>query len=220
MRVNPVVFGAIVVLVFMGIIWGFQAAGIWSISGKVNASGEQVNPSASDVNTIKGWMTLKQISDVYAVPVDELLAQFSLPADTSPDTAIKDLESEVFEVSLLREWLEARMYGSEIIPETIQPEIALPTQFVIEVTDIPAASIEASVDQPTDEHNPPVNTISGKTTFQDLLDWGLDPILIEQVIGKPLPAGGIVLKDYITGFGMEFSPLKTVLQAELDKLKY
>jgi hypothetical protein len=214
MRVKPVVFGAVVVLVFMGIIWGFQAAGIWSISGKVNASGEQVNPSASDVNTIKGWMTLKQISEVYAVPVDELLLQFSIPADSSPETAIKDLESEVFEVSLLREWLEAKMNGGQPTVATEQAEVHIPVQ---QTETVPASTPDLA-QTPAESHIPPISTITGKTTFQDLIDWGLDPAVIEQVIGSPIPAGDIIVKDHITSLGLEFSPLKTELQAELDKI--
>jgi len=54
MRINPFVYGVIVVALFMGIIYGFQGAGVWSTSGKVTGSGERVAPSASDVNSIKG----------------------------------------------------------------------------------------------------------------------------------------------------------------------
>ena len=61
MRIKPYIFGILVLVVFLGTILAFQAAGIWSISGKTTASGEAVQPSADDVNTIKGWMTLDQI---------------------------------------------------------------------------------------------------------------------------------------------------------------
>ena len=71
-------YGILVVSVFLGIIFGFQSAGIWSTSGKVSASGEAILPLAEDVNTIKGWMTLAQISTVYGVSVDEILSEFKL----------------------------------------------------------------------------------------------------------------------------------------------
>ena len=63
MRIKPYLFGILVLVIFLGTILAFQAAGIWSISGKTTASGEAVQPSADDVNTIKGWMTLEQISN-------------------------------------------------------------------------------------------------------------------------------------------------------------
>jgi len=105
MRINPFVYGVIVVALFMGIIYGFQGAGVWSTSGKVTGSGERIAPSASDVNSIKGWMTLEQVSTTFGVPVEEILSAFSLPSDTPASTALKDLESETFSVVALREWL-------------------------------------------------------------------------------------------------------------------
>jgi len=109
MRVNPFIYGAVVLVIFLGIILGFQKAGIWSISGKVTSGGEVVQPSAADVNTIKGWMTLEQVSTTFNVSVADILKQFELPADTPPSTAIKDLETDLFSVTELRNWLQSRL---------------------------------------------------------------------------------------------------------------
>lgn len=40
---------------------------------------------------IKGRMTLREVADQCAVPLDQLLAALNLPADLDPGTAIKDL---------------------------------------------------------------------------------------------------------------------------------
>lgn len=40
---------------------------------------------------IKGRMTLREVADQCAVPIDQLLAALNLPADLDPGTAIKDL---------------------------------------------------------------------------------------------------------------------------------
>ena len=40
---------------------------------------------------IKGRLTLREVADQCAVPLDQLLAALNLPADTDPNTAIKDL---------------------------------------------------------------------------------------------------------------------------------
>ena len=106
MKIKPFVFGLIVVAVFFGIIIGFQQAGIWSTSGKGGGSGQQDQTSGGNVNTIKGWMTLEDISIAYNVPVDEILSAFNLPTDTPASTAVKALESDTFSVSALRTWLE------------------------------------------------------------------------------------------------------------------
>lgn len=40
---------------------------------------------------IKGRMTLREVADQCAVPLDKLLAALNLPADTDPNTGLKDL---------------------------------------------------------------------------------------------------------------------------------
>jgi len=108
MKINPFVYGAVVLVVFLGVIFGFQGAGVWSTSGKVDVSGKSIQPSAADVNSIKGWMTLEQVSTTFGVPVPEILSAFNLPADTPASTALKDMESDTFDITALRTWLQNR----------------------------------------------------------------------------------------------------------------
>ncbi len=69
------------------------------------------------------------------------------------------------------------------------------------------------------EHVAPDRTVTGKTTFQELLDWGVSKEAIQKVIGGELPDTATVVKDYVTGKGMEFPTIKTALQAEVDQVK-
>ena len=108
MKINPFVYGIIVLAIFLGVIFGFQGAGVWSTSGKADGLGKAIQPSAADVDTIKGWMTLDQISTTFGAPVAEILSAFNLPADTPVSTALKDLESESFDIPALRAWLQNR----------------------------------------------------------------------------------------------------------------
>ena len=108
MKINPFVYGVIVLTVFLGIIFSAQGLGFWSTSGKVDSSGQAIQPSAADVNTIKGWMTLEQVSTTFNVPVSEILSTFDLPTDTPASTALKDLESDTFDITALRTWLSER----------------------------------------------------------------------------------------------------------------
>jgi hypothetical protein len=226
MRINPIVFGILVLTVFFGTILGFQAAGVWSVSGKVSTSGDSVQPSADDVNSIKGWMTLEQITTTYNVPLAELLQQFELPADTAPTTAIKDLESDLFSVTNLRTWLQTRKSSSagtsiETPPTTNSggadtsggADAALP-----EPTAASPARAETATPAPT-EHVTPDKTVTGKTTFQELLDWGVSKEAIQKAIGGELPDPATMVKDYVTEKGMEFPTIKSTLQAEVDKVK-
>ncbi len=216
MRINPFVYGVFVLVVFLGTILGFQAAGVWSVSGKITSSGEAVLPVASDVNSIKGWMTLEQISTAFNVPVADILKQFELPADIAPSTAIKDLETDVFSVTNLRTWLQSRVEPASVVNETpipapqVTPELAATiSPAPVDPTATPAATEQITADK----------LVTGKTTFQELLDWGVSEETIRQILGGDLPALSTVIKDYVTGNGLEFSSIKSALQAEVDKTK-
>jgi hypothetical protein len=56
----------------------------------------------------RGWMTLAQVSEANAIPVEEILAAFDLPTTTDPATELRDLESDAFSVAALRAWLAER----------------------------------------------------------------------------------------------------------------
>jgi len=212
MRINPMVYGVLVLIVFIGVILGFQAAGVWSVSGKISSSGDQVQPVAGEVDTIKGWMTLEQISTTYNVPIADILKQFELPPDTSPSTAIKDLETDLFSVTNLRTWLQSRMQPAEA-PQIISTSAAP----IRQITSTPAVS--APVAPVPKEHVAADRTVTGKTTFQELLDWGIPRDAIQKVIGSDIPATSMVVKDFVTGKGMQFPTVKTQLQSLVDQTK-
>lgn len=108
MRVNPFIYGALILVLFFGVIGGAKAAGVWSVSGKLTSSGEKVAPTGANVDEIKGWMTLDDVATAYKAPVAEILAAFDLPADTPGTTQIKSLESDTFSTANLRAWLKER----------------------------------------------------------------------------------------------------------------
>jgi len=215
MRIKPTIFGAFVLLIYFGTVFGFQAAGVWSVSGKVDRSGRAVLPSADDVESIKGWMTLEQVVTAYNIPLAELLVHFGLPADTPPSSPINTLENETFSVDGLRTWLEVRTQSGS---SDTSPQVnATPTAVLTPTPTAMSAQAEATP-LPT-EHVAPDRVVNAKTTFQNLLDWGVPVEVIESIIGGTLPPGGMVVKDYVTGKDLEFAPIKTALQVEVDKTK-
>ena len=108
MKVNPLIFGVVILAVFFGVLGGAKAAGVWSVSGKLDAAGAKVQPTGASVEEIKGWMTLGDVSAAYNAPLAEILAAFDLPADTPATAQLKELESDVFSVKELRTWLAER----------------------------------------------------------------------------------------------------------------
>ena len=109
MKVNPFVYGVLILVLFFGVIGGAKAAGMWSVSGKLTSSGEKIAPTGTNVDEIKGWMTLDDIATAYKVPVAEILAAFNLPSDTPGSTQIKSMESDTFSPANLRIWLKERL---------------------------------------------------------------------------------------------------------------
>lgn len=61
--------------------------------------------------------------------------------------------------------------------------------------------------------------IKGKTTFQEILDWGVSQEVIEQVMGVPMPNPLTTVKDFCAEQGLDFETIKPALQAEVDKIQ-
>ncbi len=108
MKVNPFVFGIVILALFFGILGGAKAAGVWSVSGKITPAGEKAAPTGQSVDEIKGWMTLGDVTKAFNVPLTDIVAAFELPADTLETTQLKALESEKFSVTGLRAWIAER----------------------------------------------------------------------------------------------------------------
>ena len=108
MKVNPYLYGVLVLVLFFGVIGVAKATENWSVSGKISATGEKVLPTGTNPDEIKGWMTLADISKAYNIPVAELVAQFNLPADTPETKQVKELESDTFSTTNLRNWIKSR----------------------------------------------------------------------------------------------------------------
>ena len=109
-HVNLAIYAALILILFLGAIESAKLAGVWSTSGKLTASGEQVQITGADPAEIKGWMTIEAVISAYHVPKEQFYAQFQLPADLPEATPLKDIEPIVpdFLVMAVREWLAAR----------------------------------------------------------------------------------------------------------------
>jgi hypothetical protein len=82
-------------------------------------------------------------------------------------------------------------------------------------------TLPASTPQPTIEatlHAPEAGKVGGKTTIQNLVDWGVSNETLESILGSPLPPSQTIIKDYCNQKGLTFSEVKTQLQTEVDKL--
>ncbi len=89
-------------------------------------------------------------------------------------------------------------------------------------TSQPDASAFKLTPEATAEHTPIVEagTVKGKTTFAELMEWGLTAEEIEQVFGVPLPAApGMTVRDFCSQKNLDFETIKPALQLELDRIR-
>jgi len=174
---------------------------------------ETDDPAAFPVKSLEEMYSLSP-QEVGTASVRLFVAFYlDLPMDLTTDMYVPQSAADILKTRNLRvenlSYLEAHTIPnpvSEKIQSTPQPE---------EIT------TEVGTLEPTAEHTPQVTdgTIKGKTTFADLLEWGLDAEMIESVLGMPMPsAPGMTVKDFCTQNGLSFETIKTNLQAELEKL--
>jgi hypothetical protein len=101
-------------------------------------------------------------------------------------------------------WLDAH-----IVPAAGEaPATVAPSAPSVEVTPTASAAAEES------EY-----LVKGKTTFGELISWGVSQEVIEALIGAPMPDPAMTVKDFAAANGLNFETLKPALQAEVDKAK-
>lgn len=112
-------------------------------------------------------------------------------------------------------YLDAHTYYLDPTPEAGNAPVTTPqaTPIPVETTPTPAQPAQPA----STEHAAPERTITGKTTFQDMLDWGVTQAAIEQALGGPMPTPDTVIRDYYSANGMEFGSAKPALQALVDQ---
>lgn len=84
----------------------------------------------------------------------------------------------------------------------------------------PASAVEATAaPAETSSATSEEYTVKGKTTFGELISWGVPQEIIEGLVGLPLPDPAMTVKDFASANNLNFETLKPALQAEVDKVK-
>jgi hypothetical protein len=102
---------------------------------------------------------------------------------------------------------------------TVQPGDTAPVEEPQPAVEVTPAAETPPVPDATHTTTSTEYTIKGKTTFGELVTWGVPQDVIEQIIGAPMPGAAIKVKDFASEKGLDFETIKTALQAEVDKVK-
>jgi hypothetical protein len=202
----------------------------------------QANPA-----DIRGSYTFGDIARSFDVTPEVLAQAFGITTDDQSVFAVKELEAiyldSGFEIGTASVRLFVAFYTG--LPfDTAEQEIYLPqsaTDILLAKGNISEEQISyleqftvkagstTAVEQPLAEATPaPVEThvptseeytVKGKTTFGELITWGVPEAVIEQLIAGPMPDPAMLVKDYASANGLNFETLKPALQAEVDKVK-
>ena len=231
----------VLVLMFGGIAFS-SAMGWWATeSTKVPVTfmeGEfagQANPA-----DIRGSYTFGDIANSFNVTPEILAQAFGITSDNPAAFPVKDLEAIYLDSGYEIGTASVRMFVAfyaglpydTSVEETYLPRAAsdillaegnlTPEQIAYLDTytvDVVAPETEStSVTPETPAESVTDYTVKGKTTFGELLAWGLSQEFIEQLIGGTIPDPAMTVKDYASANGLDFETLKTALQAEVDKL--
>ncbi|MCF7914720.1 MAG: hypothetical protein K9L66_06115 [Spirochaetaceae bacterium] len=234
------------VFVFGGILVSMLAGVWRSESSKVPAtytSGEfagQYNPA-----DIRGSYSFADVAVAFDVPADLLVQAFGFETYENPDDLQIKLFEDVYgvvddkEIGTDSMRLFVALYLER--PYTPEEDTGLPlraVQSLLEAGKIDleraseyrqeyavdisgrigsdAAAVAAAGAETADPESAEDTTIKGKTTFRDLMNWGLTAAEIEELIGMPLGPPTQALRDYFIEQGVEFSEYKDKLQKLID----
>jgi hypothetical protein len=117
-RVPLWALGLVLVALLTTLLVGANMAGLMTTMGGGAASTtEQVAPTGSDPDEVKGWMTIQQVLDAYPVTRAALFAQFDIPADTPTSTALREIMENAsgssLEIPALRNWLAEQVASGQ-----------------------------------------------------------------------------------------------------------
>jgi hypothetical protein len=187
-----------------------------------DAFGVTKNPAAFAVKSLEA---AEGGTGAYAVGTDSVrlfVARYlGLAFEPAPGTGLPPRAAELLEATGLLDAagqadVEARIVGvtageTKAAPATAAvgaPATAAPATAPAETSTAPAAA--------TAETAPVVRTVKGSTTFKELADWGVASSVLEEALGSAPGAPGVTLRDWCTEKGIEFSTVKTKIQALVD----
>jgi hypothetical protein len=193
---------------------------------------------------IRGSYTFGDIERSFAVPATVLADAFGISTGDPAGYQVKDLEGLYADENLEIGTSSVRLfvaYYNGLPIDTTDIDIYLPSPAAeqlkahggisperlnyLDAHTVPIDSPKSITDNekvtiPTplaEETSMSADVVKGKTTFDELLAWGVSPTAIENIIEAPLPATSTAIKDYCTENGLDFELVKSALQAEVDQ---
>ncbi|BBB48246.1 hypothetical protein [Pelolinea submarina] len=231
---------SVLVILFGGILLS-SGLGWWQTESSKEAAtfteGEFAGmPNPAD---IRGSYTFGDVQANFGVPAEVLAQAFQVETSDPAAFPVKELEAQyedsAVEIGTASVRLFVALYTGLPYDLTVEtsylPDSAVQLLQTRELTaeqndylashtvtlDTLAAPEAAVETAPVVEEEESDTFIRGKTTFAEVLSWGVTREQIEAVLGLPMPAENLtVIKDFVLASGLDFESVKTELQAVVD----
>ena len=234
-----VLFGGIALAMSLG-LWNTENTRTPARLEKGDAAGEY-NPE-----DIRGSYTFADVSKLFEIPADELRIAFCLPEDVDMTVfRTGDLESLYGEqlgedqeigngsmqlfVAIYKD-LPYSLTEPDYLPEAAveilkargnldDETLAYLDKYSLQVTTPEnAEAVELEQAKAEEEHvtEGSVASVNGNTTFWQVLDAGVSEERIAEILGMEMPNSALTVKDFCMENGLQFSAVKTALQAEME----
>lgn len=237
---NRIIIIVIIISIF-GVYGVSKVTGIWDKAFSREPISPVSENGEYDPSLVKGSSYFYEISDWFDIPLEDLGVAFKIPEDKMDDFRNKDLEelyasvvsgdeeigngSVKFFISLYK-GIEYELEESEAVylPDTavklLKEKIDLTDAMreyieehtiVISNIEIENFDSEENIENST-EIEKEFFTITGKTTFEELVNNGYSIEYLKKLVGGDIENKNISVRDYCETLGIEFSDIKTILE--------
>lgn len=242
MKIKSKVLAVIVLVIFFGGIALSVAFNLWETES--TKTPEKITrgefAGENDPSDIRGSYSFADIEKAFDIPVDVLAKAFGVSYAEDPaglkakniEELYRELETEDKEIGTDAVKLFVSLYTG--LPHTPEETTALPNPAVsilkqlgtlteeqlgylekIKI-DISQFKGEITLEEAETHEESEDRTIKGKTTFNNLLEWGLSREDIKAALGIEMGARPLTIRDFCKEKGIEFSSAKAKLQSKVD----
>jgi len=221
-QIRSLIMAIIVPTVIFGGISATIAADVWQTTSSKKLESRESSGKYNPAD-IRGSYTFSELSDLYGIELKVFYEAFGISEGTDGAVMkVKDLEA-----------MHANS-GAEIGTESVQAFVSMYRNFTMPLGDamIPKRAAELILQENpylTEEQKVYIDThtvdigqpitgvtlpekekfaVTGTTTFQELLDSGVDKEEIEAVLGRSMPVSNQIIKDFCIEAGLTFSEVK------------
>jgi len=246
MKIKSRHLGPLILAFFVIGIAGTMALNIWNTSGRKEPARYSAGEFAGqyDPSDIRGSYSFADINKAFEVPVEDLAKAFGFTEAADPAALrAKDIEGTYGKMEggelgtdslrLFVAYYIGRPYTSE--EDTLLPGPAVSIlkaktnlteeqeqglkEITISLPKVKPSPPEGSAESPTEHQATEEFKMRGKTTFNELLEYGIKKEEIEQILGMPMGREAETVRDFVVDKGMEFSEIKSKFEQLIESKK-